>query len=120
MDIKPFLDFLPTIIEKRFDFLLKLHTKKDNPETGAVWRNIMLESLLGNTELIDNIIDTFLSSPKIALIGPELLYKSAKRFMYSNASSLDKILNIVGSNLDEQNDWGFFTGSYVLVQGGSV
>ena len=95
-------DLLPMLIQMRhkitsYEYLCHIHSKRENyTEFGNVWRNYLFENLLGNTEIIKDIFNTFLNKEEIGFIFPEVFYKFIKMpFMLgkSNTNYLNYIIN---------------------------
>lgn len=86
MDIGPFVAVINHIFGagKRYDYLVKIHSKKSleasGAEAGAQWRQDLYEGLLGTPTKIDQILNLFIDRPEIGMIGPRgmLLEKSSK------------------------------------------
>ena len=112
MDVYPFMKFLLNTKTKKFDYVLKLHTKKNDPRWDSLWRALNFQHLAGNSELIFNNISFLLKNPGINMLGPSTFYKSAKKFMYLNYNSVNRFLNYLNKDdLDLVSDWGFFAGT---------
>ena len=112
MDVYPFVDFLINTRNNNYDLILKLHTKKNNPRSGPAWREICLRNLIGSEDGIMNIISFLVCNVSVQLLGPALLYKSAKKFMYNNYEVVnDFTLETVGEELSDLTEWGFFAGT---------
>ena len=110
-DIAPFLEVLPEIINNDYDLVCKVHTKKDDPVYGDVWRWLMLQATLGSSELVSLILDKFAAFKNLGMTGPALLYKSSKALMYNNLGNIRKIRQLMPGKPVIPEDWGFFPGS---------
>ncbi|MGM0609381.1 MAG: rhamnan synthesis F family protein, partial [Candidatus Muiribacteriota bacterium] len=117
-DIFPFLKLLPVLTEQKHDLVCKIHTKKgaanlEKHISGIddVWFKILMDSVLGSTDLIKKIAFAFKSDTDLGMIGPASLYKSAQKLMYGNETYTTDILNKISYNTDPAKDWGFFAGS---------
>ena len=75
-DILPMLIQLKKII-KNYKYICHIHSKKTiyNPKYGNLWRNYLYENLLGNSEIIYEIISDFENNNKLGFIFPETFYK---------------------------------------------
>ena len=117
MDVRPFLTFLKELTLDDYDLVLKLHNKKDNPDSGSAWRDLSYRSLLGTKTHAMNILMAFRYNSSLLMLGPKDLYKSAHRFMYQNALQVDRLIQLVsGRSLEESTDWGFFSGTMFWVR----
>ena len=80
-----------------YEYLCHIHSKRDNyTEFGNVWRNYLYQNLLGNTEIIKDIFNTFISKEEIGFIFPEVVYKFIKMpFMLgkNNTKYLNYVIN---------------------------
>ena len=68
MDIAPFLTLIPTLMKEKYVAVCKLHTKKGDrgvPGSGSVWRQIMLETLVGSGENFSQAIHAFAEDPSV-------------------------------------------------------
>ena len=78
MDVYPFMKFLLNTKTKKFDYVLKLHTKKNDPRWDSLWRTLNFQHLAGNSELIFNNISFLLKNTCINMLGP-LLFTNLQR-----------------------------------------
>jgi len=112
MDVYPFMKFLLNTKTKKFDYVLKLHTKKNDPRWDSLWRTFNFQHLAGNSEIISNHISFMQKNPCINMLGPSTFYKSAKKFMYLNYNSVNRFLSYLNQDdLELVSDWGFFAGT---------
>lgn len=72
-------DIAPKLITCRdvydnYEFILYLHTKK-SPHFRSLrrWRGYLMETLIGSTEVVKSVFETFRSSPNIGIIAPQHL-----------------------------------------------
>ncbi|MGC5197947.1 rhamnan synthesis F family protein [Aphanothece microscopica] len=77
-DIGPFMDLLPTLIDKDYDVILKLQTKRGYfrsnhmiPEYGEIWRKDTFDALLGSESRVSAILHKFSAEPQLNMVGPE-------------------------------------------------
>jgi hypothetical protein len=55
-----------------YDFVLHLHTKRSNHESGlAGWRGYLLEALLGSPETVLGIMEAFRQVPALGILAPQ-------------------------------------------------
>ena len=74
-------DILPFIIQmkevfKNYKYICHIHTKKSlhSPFLGDIWRNYLFENLLGNKEIVCEILRDFEKYEKLGLLFPEPPY----------------------------------------------
>ena len=82
-DILPFLIQIQQRI-KNYKYICHVHTKQSsaNPYIGLLWRNYLYNNLLGNANIIREILSTFENTKKIGFIFPEtyyLIYNETKK-----------------------------------------
>ena len=107
-DIGPFLDLLPKLV--RYDIVCKLHTKRDHPIYGSVWRDLLLEPLIGSDTIFRKVVRRFGRRRRIAMMGPADLYMSAQYLMGDNTRSVNDLLSEFAPERIS-TDWGFFAGT---------
>ena len=80
-DIAPFLNQIKTKY-KFYKYLCHIHTKKAKhvDDLGYIWRNYLYNNLLGNREIIFEILSDFEKNKKIGFIFPEAFYRVIKPF----------------------------------------
>lgn len=92
-------DVLPLLIQlknqiKKYKYFCHLHTKKSKHiNFGDEWRNYLFNNLLGNKEIISEILTYFENNKYLGIIFPEIYYKVFETFGK----------NILGSNKDYMN-----------------
>lgn len=76
-DIGPFLDVLPLLIERGYDALLKIQTKRGyyqagrlRPELGNHWRTEGLDALLGSPQRVEAILAALAAPRPASMVGP--------------------------------------------------
>ncbi|KUH32749.1 rhamnan synthesis F family protein [Escherichia coli] len=116
-DIGPFVDLLPILIDKDYDAVLKIQTKrgyyvagKMRPELGDLWREEAFDALLGDQKRITAILDAFRTQPDLTMVGPAPHYLSLEDYPYHDQGALAKVV------LDEFDANGFFAGTMFWVQ----
>ena len=116
-DIGPFVDLLPLLLDKGYDALLKIQTKRGYyhsgrllPELGDLWRDEAFDSLLGSTERISLILETFRLQPNLTMVGPEQHYLALADYPYHDQGVLAKIA------LGEAEADGFFAGTMFWIR----
>ena len=74
-DILPFLTQVKNKI-KKYKYLCHLHTKKTKfINFGDDWRNYLFNNLVGNKNIISDILNDFENNEKLGFIFPEAFYK---------------------------------------------
>lgn len=86
-------DVLPFIIQmkeifKNYKYICHIHTKKSlhNPFCGKIWRNYLFENLLGNKEIVCEILTEFENYEKLGLVFPETHYNIIPNMDYFYSS----------------------------------
>lgn len=111
MDIVPFLSLIPVLANEDYFAVCKLQTKKGDGDLAVVWRNLMLDTLVGSNQNFNRSVQAFLKEEKLCLIGPAALYQSGQRLMYDNEHNLSRILKTTYNEKLPDVDWGFFAGT---------
>ena len=92
-DVLPLLTQLNNHI-KKYKYFCHLHTKKSKHiNFGDEWRNYLFNNLLGNSDIISEILTEFENNNHLGIIFPEVYYKVFETFGK----------NILGSNLKYMN-----------------
>ena len=80
-DILPFLSQIKFKF-KFYKYLCHIHTKKSltAPEIGFLWRNYLFNNLLGNNNIISEILNDFETNKKLGFIFPETFYGIIRQF----------------------------------------
>ena len=80
-DILPFFNQMKPKL-KFYKYICHIHTKKSltEPETGFLWRNYLFNNLLGNGDIISEILYDFENNEKLGFIFPETFYGIIKHF----------------------------------------
>jgi hypothetical protein len=112
MDIWPFLSIVPTLYQRGYTHLCKVHTKSVREPISRVWHHWMLDSLIGDRETVRRVITELARDPSINVVGTAGLYLSASKSMYRNRELVEDLyLAIYGKKVSKQQDWGFFAGT---------
>ena len=71
-DVLPFLTQFKTKY-RFYKYICHIHTKKSNhaPEKGFLWRNYLFNNLLGNIQVISEILNDFEKNKKLGFIFPD-------------------------------------------------
>lgn len=112
-DIVPFLYLLQEIISEQHEIVCKIHTKKDYSNIGSLWREAILDGLLGSSDIVGSILNEFAWNPQLGMVGPRIVYKSGRVSMLKNVENTHNIWQEVTGedNQEFPDDWGYFAGS---------
>lgn len=115
-DIGPFLRVLPLLLDRRYDVVCKVHTKRGATEPDT-WRHMLLEGVLGSAGQVRQILGWFKHDPDLATVGPNALYLDGPRFVGPNAKALEDLFATVeGPGVAMPGHWGFFAGSMFWIR----
>ena len=94
-DILPMLKQLKNII-KNYKYICHIHSKKTkyNPKIGKEWRNYLYENLLGNIEIVSEILSDFENYYKLGFIFPETFYKCIK-YTWRTSKTIKNYMNLL-------------------------
>ena len=116
-DIGPFMDVLPSLVEKNYDAVLKIQTKRGYfhngkmlPEMGDLWREETLDALLGNAARVQAIIQAFRDDESINMVGPAPYLLALEKYPYHDGGRLASLL------VEESSVEGFFAGTMFWVR----
>jgi len=94
-DILPLLIQLKNVI-KNYKYFCHIHTKKSNHIVfGDEWRNYLYNNLIGNNEIISEILTDFENNQKLGFIFPEPYYKILDIFGIQKYDSNYKYMNFI-------------------------
>lgn len=118
-DIAPFVDLLPILIDKGYDAVLKLQSKRGYfrasrmiPEFGEIWRNETFDALLGDAERVAAILDSFRSCERLNMVGPQPLLLPLHKYPYNDGDALaDRLIGAA-----RPKNGRFFAGSMFWVR----
>ncbi|MBC7405505.1 MAG: glycosyltransferase [Cytophaga sp.] len=111
MDIIPFLTLVPILDNEGYLAICKIQTKKGDGNLSVIWRDLMLDTLVGSGQNFNAAIDAFRQNESLCLLGPAALYLSSQRLMYDNADNISKLLQIIYKEELAEKEWGFFAGT---------
>jgi hypothetical protein len=91
-DVIPFLIQMNDII-KKYKYFCHIHSKKHISKSayGMKWRHYLYANLLGNKELIQEIISDFENYNKLGIIFPETFYQAVPFTMHVRKSTKKKM-----------------------------
>jgi len=119
MDFGPFLNVYNTIKNEKYEYIIKLHTKKSkhNKELGDVWREKLTEVFFYNKESFDLIIETMNSNPEIYMTGAYSCFYDRIKEPLTGASLIEnkETIKNINSFLNVSTHGCFFAGSIFMV-----
>jgi lipopolysaccharide biosynthesis protein len=86
--------------KKNYDYLLKLHSKKGihegrlNNKHGEIWRDELINPILGDYEKVNKVIDIFTENPIVGMIG-------AKKYLYDKNFNIYQNSDMLKSYVDQ-------------------
>ena len=94
-DVLPFLTQFSKVF-KNYKYFCHIHSKKTEkiPNIGIRWRRYLFNNLLGNAEIISEILNIFETSEKIGIIYPDNYYEIL-RFTYEKEEENLKHMNFL-------------------------
>jgi len=115
-DIAPFLQMLPRIASEKFDYVLKLHTKKSlHYRDSANWRMRLYDYLLDESRLRSNI-DFLESNPRIGIISDPQYVVPMRTNWPPNKQKVSELAKRMGLNGIRVDDDAFVAGSMFLAR----
>jgi hypothetical protein len=96
--------------------ICKIHTKKGISEHPDVWRHVLLDSVLGSSALIRDIVRGFIDNPDLGIVGSRDLYFSGPKFIGPNQFHLERITQGLSAGMPLPTNWGFFAGTMFWVK----
>ena len=111
-DIGPLFEVLPLLVERGYDVIAKLHTKKGSSGYAAEWRSLAYEGTVADEPLVATILAAFAGDPALALVGPGPLFKSSAANQFGNAELLATLAPMLVAPHYPSTDWGFFAGTF--------
>lgn len=113
-DIYPMLSQMK-VIWHNYKYICHIHTKKSvhAPKYGLNWRHYLYKNLLGNYEIISNILTEFEKDEKLGFIFPETFYEAKVHALKMNENlenSINYLLNKICGNYKMGNILDFPAG----------
>ena len=113
-DIYPMLSQMKTIWQN-YKYICHIHTKKSvhDPKYGMNWRHYLYKNLLGNNEIISNILTDFENDEKLGFIFPETFYEAKVHALKMNEileNSINYLLNKIYGHYKMGNIFDFPAG----------
>jgi hypothetical protein len=122
-DLGPFMDLLPVLIEKDYDAVLKVQTKRGYfragkmvAELGELYRHEAFNALIGNSERVVTILEAFRSNEMLNAIGPQPFLLSLDTYPYADGGMLAE--SVLGA--DRRGLSMFFAGTMFWVRPSSL
>ena len=101
-DIRPFVAALPLLLARRYEAVLKLHSKKSlHRGDGELWRQTLIAQLLPSGAALPALIESLRQYPSLGLIAPEGNVLNIQRYIGSNQPWVDRLV----AELGEGSDW---------------
>lgn len=96
-DIRPFMAVLPLLIERSYQAVLKLHSKKSlHRGDGDLWRQTLIAQLLPPGAELTNMINSLNDYPSLGLIAPQGNVLNIQRYIGSNQDWIEKLVTELG------------------------
>lgn len=116
-DVLPFVAIASVLLRRRYDVVLKIHSKRSpHFEGGRAWLELLLDRLVPGPDVVDDLIRR-LRQPDAGVVGPSELYVPLVTYLRENRAHLAHILTgIVGRESAQQvlgnpEGYGFFAGT---------
>ena len=105
-DVLPFLNQMRTQF-KKYKYICHIHSKKSEtaPEIGFLWRNYLFNNLLGNSNIVYEILNDFEKNKKLGFIFPETFHGIIK-FFYLLTNETKYWMDFISSKLFSFNGIG--------------
>ena len=108
-DIRPFIATLPLLIERQYQAVLKLHSKKSlHRGDGDLWRKTLIAQLLPRGPELGQLINSLAQYPSMGLIAPDGNILNIQRYIGSNKPWVEKLVNELGESvhwLEQAKPW---------------
>jgi lipopolysaccharide biosynthesis protein len=98
-DIRPFLAVLPLLIERKYQAVLKLHSKKSlHRGDGDLWRKTLIAQLLPKGPELGQLIGGLTQYPSMGLVAPDGNVLNIQRYIGSNQPWVERLVNELGES----------------------
>jgi lipopolysaccharide biosynthesis protein len=108
-DIRPFVAVLPLLLERQYQAVLKLHSKKSlHRGDGDLWRQTLIAQLLPRGADLNQMINSLHEYPALGLIAPEGNVLNIQRYIGSNQAWVEQLVVELGENaqwLQQTKPW---------------
>jgi lipopolysaccharide biosynthesis protein len=99
-DIRPFLSVLPLLIERKYQAVLKLHSKKSlHRGDGDLWRRTLIANLLPKGPDLSQIIGGLTQYPSMGLVAPDGNVLNIQRYIGSNQPWVERLVAELGESV---------------------
>jgi lipopolysaccharide biosynthesis protein len=110
-DMAPFINIFLEIYPHQYKYVCKVHTKRStHRQDGHIWRQDLLEKLLGSQLQVDVAKQTFDENPDIGLIAPEGHVVPGSFYWGKNETKVHMLAQQAGIPWNKQN-FQFVAGS---------
>lgn len=113
-DVAPFLFALPALIERDYDAVLKIQTKKGfyqggrlKSRLGSTWREYSWRCLAGSGACLTDILAKFRGDEPLTMVGPSELLVRARNFPIAMDEETKRVIGIDGFTAEDL----FFAGT---------
>jgi len=122
-DIAPFMQLIQTVDLNKYEYILKLHTKRISKEKCRVrgnivsrklWRKGLIHSLIGSRHIVDNNFEKLQKDPRLGMIGCRYLISDDRDCSVSLLPKLQKTMQELG--YENFSKIRFVAGSMFLVR----
>ena len=110
-DVFPFLRVVQELRLLGYEYVCKIHTGRKHPEFGALWRECLLDGVLGSKLLTREILGAFRDNSALQSVGSALIYMPVNGNIYDGREKLDELLGNVFGDGSGPDEWGFFSGA---------
>ena len=107
-------DVLPFLVQvkskyRKYKYLCHIHSKKSkhSPKIGELWRKYLYNNLLGNINIVSEILSDFEKNKKLGFIFPETYYAKIKYF-YILPEKTKNLMDFLASKLFQNCKLGEF------------
>jgi len=108
-DIRPFMAVMPLLLKRKYQAVLKLHSKKTvHRSDGHLWRQKQISQLLPSQPELMTMINSLQKYPSLGLIAPEDTVLNIQQYIGSNNEWLEKIIQALGETpqwLQQAQPW---------------
>lgn len=108
-DIRPFVAVLPLLLERQYQAVLKLHSKKSlHRGDGDLWRQTLIAQLLPRGTDLTQMVNSLHEYPALGLIAPEGNVLNIQRYIGSNKAWVERLVAELGENaqwLQQTKPW---------------
>ena len=111
-DVGPLFEVLPLLVERGYDVVGKLHTKRGSSGYAAEWRALAYDGMIADEPMVTAVLSAFAADPALALVGPAPLFKSSAANQFANAELLATLAPRLVAPHYPTTDWGFFAGTF--------